>query len=112
MRVCDCSTLSTCEVCCPPRTESELQEQINDLKSAYEAYRDRPSTNAPDQKPEDYARGYRIAVDPAASNAESESALIVYKLDEDGKAEIYSGLCLQLVHGRVHALLTGIKDRF
>lgn len=94
MRVCDCSTLSTCEVCCPPRTEAAH------------------STNAPDLKPEDYARGYRIAVDPAASNAESESALIVYKLDEDGKAEIYSGLCLQLVHGRVHALLTGIKDRF
>ena len=110
MRGCDCSTLSTCELCCPPRSEAELQDQINDLKSAYEAYRDRPTTNEPDLKPEDYARGYRIGVDPAAGK--DKSALIVYSLDEDGKAEIYSGLCVQLVHGRVHALLTGTHDKF
>ena len=49
---------------------------------------------------EDYGRGYRIAVDPALGGAKTESA------------EIYSDLCLQIVHVRAHALLVGLRDRF
>ena len=55
-----------------------------------------------------------IGVDLAASEAKSESVLIVRRVDEDAERnppdEIYSVLCLQIVHGRVHALLKGKQD--
>lgn len=88
MRRCDCSTLSTCEVCCPPRTESELREQIDNLKSAHKSYLDGPihvQTNGPDPKPGDYARHYRIGVDPATKNGRDESVLLAGVFNEQGQ---------------------------
>lgn len=83
---CDCGAFESCDVCIA------LAER--DL-GPYTA--------------EDYARHYRIGVDPAAGN--DESAVIVCRVDEDGKVDkIYSALCFQIVHERAHAFLTGIQD--
>ncbi len=85
---CDCGAFESCEVCIA------LAER--DL-GPYTA--------------EDYARGYRIGVDPATGNDETESTVVVCGVDEDGNVtEIYSALCVQIVNGRAHALLTGIQD--
>lgn len=93
MRICDCSTLSTCEVCCPPRTEAELQEQIDDLKSAYKSYlKSLPEEVLVRQRPEDYARHHKIDA----------------HYEDQRKDIIYSELSLQIVHERAHANLTSV----
>lgn len=84
---CDCGAFESCDVCI------ELAERAHT-----------PS------KAEDYARRFFMAVDPATGNDESETAVIVCRVDEDGNAdEIYSELCLQIVHERAHGKLTGVS---
>ncbi len=87
MTRCDCGAFESCDVCIA------LAER--DL-GPYTA--------------EDYARHFRIAVDPAFSGHESETAVIVCGVDEDGNAtEIYSVLCFQIVQEKAHALLYGVS---
>ncbi len=87
MTRCDCGAFESCDVC--------IAIAERDL-GPYTA--------------EDYARHCRIGVDPATGNDESESTVIVSRIDEDGNVdEIYSELCLQLVHERAHGKLTGVS---